>query len=86
MNAKFTLDFQGREYTVERGQHAEAAAESGGAPVGRDRWYITLGPKAITSLDAHPGESDTQLHARIRDWLAAHPEMPDAEDIVLGGG
>ena len=54
--------------------------------MGRHSWYVTLGPKAITSLDAVPGESDDTLRARIREWLAAHPEMPDREDIILGGG
>jgi hypothetical protein len=86
MDGKFTLTFEGRDYTVERGAPAEAAAAGGGAPAGRNRWYITLGPKAITSLDALPGETETALHERIRRWLAEHPEMPASEDIVLGGG
>jgi hypothetical protein len=54
--------------------------------VGRRCWYVTLGPKAITSLDVLPDERDDALRARIRRWLDAHPEMPDSEDIVLGGG
>lgn len=86
MTAKFTLTYDNREYTVERGAPAEVAAEGGGSPPGGDRWYITLGPKAITSLEARAGEDDAELRARIRAWLDAHPEMPDAEDIVLGGG
>ena len=86
MERKFTLDYEGREYTVERGERAEAAAEGGGAPTGRDRWYITLGPKAITSLDAIPEETPAALRERIRRWLAEHPEMPVSEDIVFGGG
>ena len=86
MERKFTLDYEGREYTVERGERAEAAAEGGGAPTGRDRWYITLGPKAITSLDAIPEETPAGLRERIRRWLAEHPEMPVSEDIVFGGG
>ena len=86
MDGKFTLTFEGRDYTVERGAPAEAAAAGGGAPAGRNRWYITLGPKAITSLEAVPDESDSALRERIRRWLAEHPEMPVSEDIVLGGG
>jgi hypothetical protein len=86
MHAKFNLTFAGRDYTVEGGEHPASAAEGGGAPVGRNRWYVTLGPKAITSLEVVPGESEADLHQRIRAWLADHPEMPDAEDIVLGGG
>jgi hypothetical protein len=86
MSDKFTLEFEGRQYTVQRGAPPASAARGGGAPVGRHSWYVTLGPKAITSLDAVAGESDDELRARIREWLAAHPEMPDSEDIILGGG
>jgi len=86
MSDKFTLEFEGRQYTVQRGDPPASAARGGGAPVGRHSWYVTLGPKAITSLDAVAGESDDRLRARIREWLAAHPEMPDSEDIILGGG
>jgi hypothetical protein len=86
MEGKFTLTFEGRDYTVERGARPEAAAVGGGAPAGRNRWYITLGPKAITSLEAVSGETEPALHERIRRWLAQHPEMPESEDIVLGGG
>jgi hypothetical protein len=86
MSDKFTLEFEGRQYTVQRGDPPASAARGGGAPVGRHSWYVTLGPKAITSLDAVAGESDDELRARIREWLAAHPEMPDSEDIILGGG
>ena len=86
MDGKFTVSFEGRDYTVERGARPEAAAEGGGAPTGRNRWYITLGPKAITSLEAVPGETEPGLHERVRRWLADHPEMPASEDIVFGGG
>jgi hypothetical protein len=86
MSDKFTLEFEGRQYTVQRGAPPASAARGGGAPVGRHSWYVTLGAKAITSLDAVAGESDDELRARIREWLAAHPEMPDSEDIILGGG
>ena len=83
---RFELEFKGRRYTVQRGERAEAAAEGGGAPVGRLAWYITLGPKAITRLPAVPGETGEVLRDRIRQWLAEHPEMPGSENIVLGGG
>jgi hypothetical protein len=86
MSDRFNLEFAGRAYTVQRGDPPASAAKGGGAPVGQHSWYVTLGPKAITSLDAVPGESDHALRARIRKWLAAHPEMPDSEDIILGGG
>lgn len=86
MGDKFMLEFEGREYTVQRGRAAAEAAEGGGAPVGRSSWYIALGPKAITSLEAVPGESETALRTRIREWLAAHPAMPSSENIILGGG
>lgn len=86
MTDRFTLEFEGRAYTVQRGTPAASAAKGGGAPVGGHSWYVTLGAKAVTSLEAVAGESDDVLRARIRDWLAAHPEMPDSENIVLGGG
>jgi hypothetical protein len=86
MGDRLKLEFEGREYTVQRGDSPASAAKGGGAPVGRHSWYVTLGPKAITSLDAVPGEGDEAVRARIRKWLAAHPEMPDSEDITLGGG
>jgi hypothetical protein len=86
MTQRFTLEFAGRSYTVERGATPAGAAQGGGAPAGRDSWYLTLGPKAVTSLEVIPGESDAALRARIREWLKDHPEMPDSEDIILGGG
>ncbi len=86
MTDRFTLEFEGRAYTVQRGDPPASAAKGGGAPVGRHSWYLTLGAKAVTSLEAVPGESDDTLRARIREWLAAHPQMPDSENITLGGG
>ena len=86
MDERFELEFEGRRYTIQRGESAEAAAEGGGAPVGRLSWYITLGPKAITRLPMVSGESDDALRQRIQRWLAEHLEMPGSENIVLGGG
>jgi hypothetical protein len=83
---RFELEFEGRRYTVQRGESAELAAEGGGAPVGQGSWYVSLGPKAITRLPAVPGESGEALRGRIRGWLDDHPEMPGSENIVLGGG
>ena len=86
MESRFELEFQGRRYTVQRGAPADVAAKGGGAPVGGNQWYVTLGPKAITSLAAIPGEPEPALRHRIRTWLARHPEMPDRADIIYGGG
>lgn len=86
MDEKFTLSHEGNEYTVERGASVGEATTGGGAPAGRNRWYITLGPKAITTLPAEPGETDSALRERIRRWLSEHPEMPSSEDIIFGGG
>ena len=86
MADRFDLEFEGRRYTVQRGERAASAAEGGGAPVGSRSWCITLGPKAITRREAVPGATATDLVARIRRWLAEHPEMPGSEDIVFGGG
>ena len=86
MSDRFSVEFEGRDYTVQRGDPPASAAKGGGAPVGRHSWYVTLGPKAITRLDVVADESDDMLRERIRKWLAAHPKMPDSEDIILGGG
>jgi hypothetical protein len=83
MQDKFTLVYRDRQYTVERGRRASAAAQGGGAPVGADRWYITLGPKAITSLEGAPDDTEATVSDRARAWLEAHPEMPNRPDIVL---
>jgi hypothetical protein len=85
MTRQFSLTFKDREYTVVEGAPPARAAEGGGAPVG-PRWYVALGPKAITSLDAIPDETDAALRERICRWLAEHPEMPATPDIVFGGG
>lgn len=83
---RFTLKYQGHEYAVERGQPKGDATSRGGAPGGPERWYVTLGPKAITSIEEIPHETRAALRARIVQWLASHPQMPKDEDIVLGGG
>jgi hypothetical protein len=86
MQDKFTLVYQDRQYTVERGHRPSAAAQGGGAPVGVDRWYVTLGPKAITSIEGTPEDTEATVSERVRAWLDAHPEMPTRPDIVFGGG
>ena len=86
MQARFTLVYKDRQYTSERGRRPSAAAQGGGAPVGADRWYITLGPKAITSIDGAPDDTEASVGERVRAWLEALPEMPSRPDIVLGGG
>jgi hypothetical protein len=86
MREKFVLQHQGRRYDVERGQPRGPAATGGGAPVGADRWYITLNLAAVTSLPAERGETRTALRARIRRWLDEHPQTLDADGIWLGGG
>jgi hypothetical protein len=86
MQDKFTVVYRDRQYTVERGHHPGTAAQGGGAPVGADRWYITLGPKAITSIEGASDDTEASVSDRVRAWLEAHPEMPSRPDIVLGGG
>ena len=83
---KFVLQHAGRRYAVERGQPRREAATGGGAPVGTDRWYITLSLAAVTSLPAEPGETRPALRARIHRWLEEHPEPLGGEGIYLGGG
>jgi hypothetical protein len=86
MPDKFTLQHNGRDYDVERGQSRGEAATGGGAPVGADRWYITLNLAAVTSLPAEPGETRAGLRARIHQWLDEHAEPLGGEGIYLGGG
>jgi hypothetical protein len=86
MQDKFTVVYRDRQYGVERGRRPGTASQGGGAPVGADRWYITLGPKAITSLEGTPDDTEASVGDRVRAWLDAHPEMPSRPDIILGGG
>lgn len=86
MRDKFTLQYRGKRYRVERGQPRSTAAKGGGAPTGRDHWYITLNLAAVTRLPARPQETEEELRARIREWLAAHPEFQTRDQIYLGGG
>jgi hypothetical protein len=83
---RFTLQHRGKRYTVERGEPPHAAAKGGGSPVNAERWYVTLGGTALTAIEAQPGETDPALRARIRQWLDAHPELQDRDQIHLAGG
>jgi hypothetical protein len=85
MQEKFILQHGGRRYAVERGRPHREAATGGGAPVGTDRWYITLNLAAVTNLPAQPGETRGALRARIHRWLDEHPR-PLGDEIYLGGG
>ncbi|MBA3496513.1 MAG: hypothetical protein M3Q93_11755 [Gemmatimonadota bacterium] len=86
MTERFTLEYNGRTYEVERGEPRRAAATGGGAPVGTDRWYITHNLAAVACLNAEPDESRPALVARIEQWLDEHPEPYGGEGIFLGGG
>jgi len=86
MREKFVLQYRGKRYTVERGQPVGAAAQGGGAPAGPQRWYVTLGGTAITKVEHQPGETEAVLRARIRRWLAEHPDLQTRDQIHLGGG
>ena len=86
MAERFVLEYRGRRYEVERGEPRRRAAKGGGAPVGRDTWYVTSNLAAVTSLPAVDGESRAALRARIRRWLDEHPEPLGGDGIWLGGG
>jgi hypothetical protein len=86
MRERFVLQHAGRRYTVERGVPRRQAATGGGAPVGDDRWYITLNLAAVTSLPAEPGETRAALRARIHRWIDQQREPLGGEGIYLGGG
>ena len=86
MPTKLNLWHHGKEYTLERGA-GEAHASNGGRQWGEaDQWYVTLGGTALTTLPAYGNESEAGVCARLLDWLAAHPEMQDRNNIHLGGG
>jgi hypothetical protein len=74
MPQRFTLQYRGKRYQVERGQRPS------------DRWYITVGGAAVTSLDVRPREAGEALRKRVRGWLEAHPELDGRDRIHLGGG
>jgi hypothetical protein len=86
MPEKFVLLHHGRRYEVSRGEPRREAATGGGAPVGVDRWYVTLNLAAVTSLPVEPDESRAALRARIHRWLDEHPEPLGGDGIYLGGG
>jgi hypothetical protein len=86
MAEKFTLQHRGRRYEVERGQPRRQAATGGGAPVGTDTWYVTINLAAVTSFTAEPGETRTDIRARIHHWLDEHRDPLGGEGIYLGGG
>lgn len=86
MQDKFVLQFRRKRYTVERGQLVDTAARGAGAPRGPQYWYVTLGGTAITRLEVQSGEPEAALRARLRRWLAQHPDLQSRDQIVLGGG
>jgi hypothetical protein len=86
MRERFTLQYRGKRYVVERGQRPSTSARGAGGPVGRNHWYLTVGGTALTSLEARPRETDEELKARVRAWLDAHPELHNRDQIHLGGG
>ena len=86
MNRQFNMTFRGREYTVIEGADAEGAAQGGGAVAGAGQWFVSLGPKAIGSVESVPGEPEAAARERIERWLAEQPQLPQSEQIVLGGG
>ena len=73
---RFTVQDQGKPYLVELERNDTVG----------ERWIVTLGGTAITALDRHAGEGQSDVASRLRDWLAAHPGMDSRDDIHLGGG
>ena len=86
MSNKFVVQYRGKRYSLERGQPTDAATKGGGAPGGPQRWYVTLGGTAITSLESQPDETEAVLRARVRQWLAEHPDLQTRDELHLGGG
>lgn len=49
-------------------------------------WYVTIGGTALTKLPAAPTDTESSVRGKVLAWLAAHPDLLDRDQIVLGGG
>ena len=90
MTDRFELEFEGREYTVQRRRTlAASAAKGGGAPVGRPRLVHQLWvprPSRVWMADLR-GERRGAAGDGFGQWLAAHPgRCRTARDIAAGLG
>jgi hypothetical protein len=80
-----TFEFQGKHITAS----LNAGQTLSGQPLPRGEppmWYVTIGGTALTKLPAHPDDTETSVRRTVLDWLSAHPDLLDRDQIVLGGG
>jgi hypothetical protein len=73
---RITVEHRGKPYLVELDEATAAAP----------RWVVTLGPTAITSLDARPGDDEAAVRVRLLAWLDHQPPLDSRDDVHLGGG
>ena len=76
-----------------RGKQISAALNQGQTLTGEllsrpepPMWYLTIGGTALTKLPALPADTEASVRERILEWLEAHPDMLDRDQIILGGG
>jgi hypothetical protein len=56
------------------------------ATLSKGQWFVTISGTALTKFPAAPGETEDTVRRRVVQWLEAHPDMLDRDQIVLGGG
>lgn len=66
-----SLEYRGKQITAE---------------LNKGQWYMTIAGTALTKFPAARGDTEESVRARVRQWLAEHPDMLDRDQIVLGGG
>jgi hypothetical protein len=80
-----TFEFKGKQITAS----LNAGQTLSGEPLPQREppmWYVTIGGTALTKLPAHPEDTEASVRNVVLDWLAAHPDLLDRDQIVLGGG
>jgi hypothetical protein len=80
-----SVEFHGKQISAVLNESQTLSGEtmSRGEP---PMWYVTIGGTALTKLPALAGDSEDMVRRRVLDWLEAHPDMLDRDQIVLGGG
>ena len=80
-----TVEFRGKQISAVLNQSQTLSGET--LPRGEPpMWYVTIGGTALTKLPAFAGDSEHTVRRRVLDWIEAHPDMLDRDQIVLGGG
>ena len=80
-----SLEYRGKQGTaaLNQGQTLSGQQLPRGEPA---MWYVSIGGTALTKLPAVPDETEASVRTKIMEWLKAHPDLLDRDQIVLGGG